>query len=57
MFDSAAASTAGVRGIDAYRATWPPFFEWQAPGAELQRYVALDVTVPAYDVAFLRTRC
>ena len=24
---------AGVRGIDAYRATWPPFFEWQASGA------------------------
>jgi ketosteroid isomerase-like protein len=20
----------GVRGIDAYRETWPPFFEWQA---------------------------
>jgi uncharacterized protein (TIGR02246 family) len=19
----------GVRGIEAYRATWPPFFEWQ----------------------------
>jgi len=23
----------GVRGIDAYRDTWPPFFEWQAQGA------------------------
>ena len=23
----------GVRGIDAYRETWPPFFEWQAQGA------------------------
>ena len=23
----------GVRGIDAYRETWPPFFEWQAKGA------------------------
>jgi hypothetical protein len=22
----------GVRGIDAYRDTWPPFFEWQAKG-------------------------
>ena len=23
----------GVRGLDAYRATWPPFFAWQAHGA------------------------
>lgn len=23
----------GVRGIDAYRATWPPFFDWQRQGA------------------------
>ncbi|TCK22354.1 YybH family protein [Pseudonocardia endophytica] len=23
----------GVRGIDDYRTTWPPFFEWQAQGA------------------------
>ena len=23
----------GVRGIDAYRATWPGFFQWQAAGA------------------------
>src|SRR5829696_6659604 len=23
----------GVRGLDAYRATWPGFFEWQASGA------------------------
>ena len=23
----------GVRGLDAYRETWPPFFEWQASGA------------------------
>ncbi len=23
----------GVRGIDAYRETWPPFFEWQRTGA------------------------
>src|ERR1700750_692114 len=23
----------GVRGIEAYRATWPGFFDWQAPGA------------------------
>ena len=23
----------GIRGIDAYRASWPPFFEWQRQGA------------------------
>ena len=23
----------GVRGIDAYRETWPPFFKWQRKGA------------------------
>jgi len=22
-----------VQGIDAYRETWPPFFQWQAQGA------------------------
>ena len=40
----------GVRGIDAYRETWPGFFEWQASGAvfEIQ---SLDVTAGA-DVAF-----
>jgi uncharacterized protein (TIGR02246 family) len=26
----------GVRGIDAYRATWPPFFTWQATGASFE---------------------
>jgi SnoaL-like domain len=26
----------GVRGIDAYRQTWPPFFEWQARGASFE---------------------
>jgi uncharacterized protein (TIGR02246 family) len=40
----------GVRGIDAYRETWPPFFEWQRQGAVLQ-IVELDVTSGA-DVAF-----
>jgi uncharacterized protein (TIGR02246 family) len=34
---------AGVRGLDAYRATWPPFFEWQRSGA-LFEVDALDVT-------------
>jgi uncharacterized protein (TIGR02246 family) len=40
----------GVRGIDAYRETWPPFFEWQAQGARFD-IVRLDVTAGA-DVAF-----
>ena len=40
----------GVRGIDAYRATWPPFFEWQRQGAVF-KIVALDVTA-GDDVAF-----
>jgi uncharacterized protein (TIGR02246 family) len=40
----------GVRGIDAYRATWPPFFEWQAQGASFD-IVSLDVTA-GVDVAF-----
>ncbi|HMJ75922.1 MAG TPA: nuclear transport factor 2 family protein, partial [Iamia sp.] len=33
----------GVRGIDAYRAAWPPFLAWQAQGA-LFELVDLDVT-------------
>ena len=39
----------GVRGIAAYRETWPAFFEWQRQGAvfEIDR---LDVTAGA-DVA------
>jgi uncharacterized protein (TIGR02246 family) len=39
----------GVRGIDAYRATWPDFFRWQ----ETARFeiVSLDVTAGA-DVAY-----
>jgi uncharacterized protein (TIGR02246 family) len=40
----------GVRGIDAYRETWPPFFEWQAQGA-LFEIVSLEVTAGA-NVAF-----
>jgi uncharacterized protein (TIGR02246 family) len=46
----------GVRGIDAYRETWPPFFEWQAQGA-LFEIVSLDVTAGeevAYAHALLR---
>jgi uncharacterized protein (TIGR02246 family) len=40
----------GVRGIDAYRETWPPFFEWQRQGATFE-IVSLDVTA-GDDVAF-----
>lgn len=40
----------GIRGIDAYRAVWPPFFEWQRSGASFD-IVELDVTAGA-DVAF-----
>ena len=40
----------GVRGIDAYRATWPPFFEWQRQGAVFE-IVELDVSA-GRDVAF-----
>ena len=40
----------GVRGLDAYRQTWPPFFEWQRSGASFE-IVSLDVTAGA-DVAF-----
>lgn len=46
----------GVRGIDAYRETWPPFFEWQAKGATFE-IVELDVTAGddvAYAHALLR---
>lgn len=40
----------GVRGLDAYRETWPGFFEWQASGAVFD-IESLDVTA-AVDVAF-----
>jgi uncharacterized protein (TIGR02246 family) len=40
----------GVRGIDAYRATWPPFFDWQRQGAVFE-IVDLDVTA-GDEVAF-----
>ena len=46
----------GVRGIDAYRETWPPFFKWQAAGASFE-IVSLDVTAGddvAYAHALLR---
>src|SRR5918992_6009348 len=46
----------GVRGIDAYRDTWPPFFEWQARGASFE-ITELAVTAGeevAYAHALLR---
>jgi uncharacterized protein (TIGR02246 family) len=46
----------GVRGIDAYRRTWPPFFEWQARGASFE-IESLEVTAGdevAYAYALLR---
>jgi uncharacterized protein (TIGR02246 family) len=39
-----------VRGIEAYSATWPPFFDWQRRGAVFD-IESLDVTA-GDDVAF-----
>jgi uncharacterized protein (TIGR02246 family) len=46
-----------VRGIEAYRETWPPFFEWQKRGAGAFEIVSLDVTAGdevAFATALLR---
>lgn len=46
----------GLRGIDAYRDSWPGFFEWQASGASFE-ITELDVTAGtdvAYAFALLR---
>ena len=46
----------GLRGIDAYRETWPGFFRWQADGASFE-LASLDVTAGgtvAYAHALLR---
>ena len=46
----------GVRGIHAYRDTWPPFFTWQERGASFD-IVSLEVTAGdhvAYAFALLR---
>ena len=40
----------GVRGISAYRDTWPGFFEWQAQGATFD-LLEVDVTAGT-DVAY-----
>jgi uncharacterized protein (TIGR02246 family) len=42
---------AGVRGIEAYRETWPPFFEWQRSGASFA-IDSMSVTA-GDDVAFV----
>jgi ketosteroid isomerase-like protein len=34
----------GVRGIDAYRATWPPFFDWQRGRLTCQRRPPASMT-------------
>jgi uncharacterized protein (TIGR02246 family) len=39
-----------VTGLDAYRQTWPSFFDWQASGASFEM-VSLDITAGS-DVAF-----
>jgi ketosteroid isomerase-like protein len=47
----------GVRGIDAYRETWPGFFEWQASGAVFE-IESLAVTAgPEVAFAFALLRC
>jgi uncharacterized protein (TIGR02246 family) len=47
----------GVRGIDAYRETWPGFFAWQAAGAVFE-IESLDITAgPAVAFAFALLRC
>ena len=40
----------GVRGIEAYRETWPPFFAWRRSGASFEME-ELDVTTGG-DVAY-----
>src|ERR1700716_1659351 len=41
----------GVRGIEAYRDSWPGFFEWQAASGAVFEIDSLDVTAGP-DVAF-----
>jgi uncharacterized protein (TIGR02246 family) len=40
----------GVRGIEAYRETWPGFFDWQARGASFE-LLSLEVSA-GEDVAY-----
>jgi uncharacterized protein (TIGR02246 family) len=47
----------GVRGIDAYRQTWPGFFEWQGSGAVFE-IESLEVAAGAHVAfAFALLRC
>jgi ketosteroid isomerase-like protein len=41
---------AGVRGLEAYRGTWPPFFDWQRSGGSFE-IDELDITA-GEDVAY-----
>lgn len=46
-----------VKGIDAYRATWPEFFKWQREGEGSFDIVSLDITAGdqvAFATAVLR---
>jgi ketosteroid isomerase-like protein len=46
-----------VRGLDAYRETWPGFFAWQASGAVFE-IESLTVTAgPEVAFAFALLRC
>jgi uncharacterized protein (TIGR02246 family) len=42
----------GVRGIEAYRQTWPPFFAWQAQDGVVFEIESMDVTA-GEDVAYV----
>src|SRR4051794_28312399 len=46
----------GVRGIEAYRASWPPFFEWQAQGStfDIESLTVRAGAETAYAYALLR---
>ncbi len=46
----------GVRGLEAYRETWPPFFEWQRSGAifEIESLAVTAGQDVAYAWALLR---
>jgi uncharacterized protein (TIGR02246 family) len=47
----------GVRGIDAYRQTWPGFFRWQAAGAAFE-IESLEVAAGTdVSFAFVLLRC
>jgi uncharacterized protein (TIGR02246 family) len=47
----------GIRGIEAYRVTWPPFFEWQAQGASFE-IESLEITAgDEVAFAFALLRC